>query len=198
VSDSVRGRLLVAAPSLLDPNFHRTVVLMLEHNDEGALGVVLNRPSDVELEGPLPTWHHLAASPPVVFVGGPVGDGMAIGLGSRPNGHSDGRRADDTAPLVTDDDAGYHPVFGALGSVDLGRDPDDVGGVQRVRVFAGYAGWSAGQLESELELGGWIVVDADVDDAFSPQPDALWRSVLRRQSGRLSWLANFPDDPRSN
>jgi len=191
VAESLRGRLLIAAPGLLDPNFVRTVVLMLEHNDDGALGVVLNRPTDLDVAEPLPLWRPVAASPPVIFAGGPVGDGVAIGLG----------RMEAVAPVPPSgemEDVGYAPLFGRLASVDLGRAPDDIDGVELVRIFAGYAGWGGGQLEEELEAGGWIVVDALPDDALDPEPAELWRTVLKRQPGTLSWLANFPLDPRMN
>src|ERR1700694_56140 len=120
------GRLLVANPVLPDPNFDRTVVLMLAHEEEGALGVVLNRPSEMELDAPLPRWERLAADPPVVFVGGPVAPGAAICLGRMPAGQ----------PA-----AGWTPVTGELGTLDLEQDPDEVAeGVAQIRVFAGYAG----------------------------------------------------------
>src|SRR4051812_14198173 len=132
---SLTGRLLVAAPALADPNFDRSVILVLAHGDGGALGVVLNRPSVTGVAGSLPDgWESLAAPPRVLFVGGPVGGGAAIGLAR--------------AQAPTRDTAGWSPVLGRLGTVDLGSAPDalDVS-LEVVRVFAGYAGWSAGQLE---------------------------------------------------
>lgn len=180
---SLKGRLLVALPVLVDPNFDRTVVLVLEHGDEGALGVVLNRPGDLRLDEPLPSWADVAAPPAVVFVGGPVGAGAAIGLGLVPG-----------APSERD---GFVQVAGDLGTVDLGSAPLDVG-VAEVRVFAGYSGWGPGQLEDEILAGAWLVVDAGPDDALSPDPSTLWRRVLRRQPGRTAWLANLPTDPSVN
>jgi putative transcriptional regulator len=93
---------------------------------------------------------------------------------------------------------GFAPLFAGLGTVDVAQDPDDVGDVELVRIFAGYAGWGAGQLEDEIEEGAWIVVDADPGDALSDQPDDLWRRVLRRQGGMIAWLANCPPDPSLN
>jgi putative transcriptional regulator len=184
MTESTRGRLLVATPELEDPNFFRTVVLVLEHNKEGALGVVLNRPSPSPLAEPLPRWTDLAADPAVVFVGGPVQTEAAIGLA---------RRADAGQP------EGFAPLFGDLGTVDLERAPDDVAPpVDRVRVFAGYAGWGPGQLEGELEADGWFVVDAEPADPWSPEPAELWRAVLRRQRGKLRVFAEFPADPALN
>jgi putative transcriptional regulator len=185
VDASLKGRLLVASPALRDPNFDRTIVLVLEHTDDGALGLVLNRPSETELAEMLPAWGGVAAEPGVVFVGGPVSPGSAIGLAVAQAG---------------DDGDGFVPVVGPLGTVDLTRDPDDVRpDVRAVRVFAGYAGWAGGQLEQELDAGGWFVVDADgFADALAEDPEHLWRTVLRRQRGPLAWLAHFPEDPETN
>ncbi|MEX2537455.1 MAG: YqgE/AlgH family protein [Actinomycetota bacterium] len=184
-SEALRGRLLVATPHLLDPNFFRTVVLVVEHSEEGAAGVVLNRPSDTELsEGPLGDWERIAADPPLVFVGGPVAPGAAVCLA---------KSAPEERP------PGWQPVVDGLGVLDLGHEVDEIRpGVDRVRVFAGYSGWGAGQLEMEIDDGSWYVVDADPEDALSSQPGGLWRFVLKRQGGKLGLVANFPVDPSSN
>ena len=197
---SLRGRLLVAAPTLRDPNFDRTVVLVLEHTDDGALGVVLNRPSDIEVADALPGgWELLAAEPPVVFLGGPVAPTGAIcvarrgGRGIRPYDHD---RDDDDED---DDDAQWQPLFGDLGIVDLERPPEDVAAeVADLRVFVGHAGWGPGQLEGEVEVGGWFVLDALPDDTVAARPDALWELVLRRQGGAMARVALFPSDPTMN
>lgn len=171
-------------PALRDPNFDRSVVLLLAHGDEGALGVVLNRPSDATATEALPPWAPVASEPGVVFVGGPVAVGTAIGLGLAPREQSN---------------TGWTRVLGPLGVVDLSIEPGNVGGgVEAVRLFTGYAGWSPGQLEGELAESAWAVVPAEVDDVFAPRPDTLWRDVLRRQPGRLGWLANFPADASVN
>lgn len=180
------GRLLVATPLIGDPNFDRTVVLVLEHGAGGAIGVVLNRPTDTDLVDPLPDWGTVAAEPRVVFVGGPVGHGSAIGVA----------RTEEPATAGGD---GAAPVAGPLSTVDLSRPPGLVRpGVEAVRVFAGYAGWGDDQLEREIEAGAWLVVDARPGDAFSPDPERLWADVLRRQPGRVAWLANYPPDPTMN
>lgn len=181
----LRGRLLVATPSLLDPNFFRTVVLMVEHSDDGAAGLVLNRPSEMPLdEGPLKAWEDVAAEPPLVFVGGPVQPAAAVCLA---------RAAADAAPT------GFEPVVDGLGVVDIGREMAELRPcVERIRVFAGYAGWGPGQLETEIEEGAWYVLDADPEDALSSQPGGLWRSVLKRQGGHLALVSNFPADPTMN
>lgn len=186
MTSSVARRLLVATPMLLDPNFFRTVVFMIEHTDEAALGVVLNRPSDATLEVAVPEWCALAADPSVAFVGGPVQPHEAvIGLGR-------------TRPDVEPAD-GWYPLLGPVGTVDLGRSPAEVSpDVEAVRVFAGYAAWGAGQLDGELAQRGWYVVDAEIDDLLTAEPDSLWRRVLRRQGGDLAIAANFPLDPTSN
>jgi putative transcriptional regulator len=134
----------------------------------------------------LPDWGPVAADPAVVFVGGPVSPDSAIGLALAAEA--------DVAEL-----AGWIPVMGGLGTVDLARDPTEVRPrVRSVRVFAGYAGWAGGQLEGELEAGGWFVADSQDDDALTAEPQLLWRGVLKRQPGAVSWLANFPLDPATN
>ena len=185
MSDSLRGRLLVATPDLADPNFFRTVVLILEHTDDGALGVVLNRPSpDTTVETPLPAWAPLAVDPPVIFVGGPVQPEAAIGLA---------RRADRGDP------DGFAPLSDELGTVDLERDPALVAPrIDRLRVFAGYSGWGPHQLEAELEADGWFVVDAEPSDLWTAEPEALWRAVLRRQRGKERLFAEYPLDASLN
>lgn len=183
IAGTLKGRLLVASPALRDPNFDRTVVLLLEHTEDGALGVVLNRPSQLDLSEALPEWGGLAIEPQVVFVGGPVQTGSLIGL----------------AAAWTDGQVeGWTPLIGRLGAVDL-EHPDALApGIGEVRIFSGYAGWASGQLESELEVGAWFVLDAAPDDALSPEPERLWRTVLRRQGGRLALMASYPENPDWN
>jgi putative transcriptional regulator len=176
----VPGALLVATPRLKDPNFDRTVVMLLDHNDEGAIGVVLNRPSQLAVIEALPAWSGHVAEPAVVFVGGPVAPGSAICLAEAP------------PDLAAD---GWQPLFGGLGTVDVSRRPDDLAeGIAGVRVFAGYAGWAPGQLEGEIEAGAWIVAHGGRDDAMSAAPGGLWQDVLRRQGGVVAAMAVFPDD----
>jgi putative transcriptional regulator len=177
-----RGRLLVATPPLVDENFDRTVVFVLEHHDEGTIGVVINRPSDEALEVPLDRWIDLQSAPSSVFTGGPVETSALIAL------------AQTKAPL-TDDGEWLSPIVGPIASADLTADPALVAAeVRGVRIFRGYAGWGPGQLDDEIDAGAWLVLDAEVEDVFSDEPHDLWRSVLRRQPGRLAWLANAPDD----
>jgi putative transcriptional regulator len=174
----------VATPALVDQNFFRTVVLIVEHNADGAAGVVLNRPSEMPLSGgPLDAWEDAAADPPLVFVGGPVQPDAAVCLA---RAHADDR------PQA------FEPIFDGLGVLDLGREIGDLRTGVRIRVFAGYAGWGAGQLEHEIDEGAWYVVDADPEDALSSEPIGLWRYVLRRQPGKLALVANFPIDPTMN
>jgi len=187
MTDSLRGKLLVAAPMLVDPNFNRTVVLLLEHNDDGAIGLVLNRPSDVVLNDALSSWAELAPAPAVVFVGGPVSAESAIGL------------AEARSSTVETETDGFAPLLEGLGTVDLARPPDLVlPAVARVRVFAGYAGWASEQLEYELREEAWFVVDRLPQDLWSDDPAGMWRAVLRRQRGLVAHVANFPVDLRSN
>ncbi len=183
--ESTARRLLVATPTLTDPNFSRTVVFMVEHNVDGALGVVLNRPTEVALTDPLPEWSTVATEPGVAFLGGPVQPQDAvIGL------------ARVTAPEECD---GWQPLVGTIGTVDLGRSPEEIPiAFESVRVFAGYAGWGPRQLDVELARNDWFVVDAHPDDMFTRDPAVLWRDVLRRQRGDLAMMANFPRDPSVN
>lgn len=184
---SLTGRLLVATPALADPNFDRAVVLLLDHDDEGSLGVVLNRPTPVDVGDVLEPWAGLAGRPQVVFQGGPVSLDSALALAVIPG---EGREAD---PL------GWRRVHGAIGLVDLEAPPELLAGeLGSLRIFAGYAGWAPGQLEEELVDGAWYVVDSEPGDVFSPDPERLWRSVLRRQRNELAMVATYPDDPSLN
>ena len=188
---SAKGRLLVATPQLTDPNFTRTVVLVLEHDQPGAVGVVLNRPLHVEVGEILDPWSELAgaATPAVVFSGGPVSPDAVIGLARPVPGIADPQ----WRPVVDGDAAG------GAGVVDLSLAPvDQPVPLQSARLFSGYAGWAPGQLEGELEDGGWFLVDAVTDDVFAAEPDRLWHDVLQRQGGSLAMLAAYPPSPSVN
>ena len=181
-SPQTKGRLLLATPPLEDPNFDRTVIYVLEHHEDGAIGLVLNRPSDEALEAPLDRWIDLQTAPSSVFTGGPVETNAMIGMA--------------TTKVVTDEPVEHiTPISGLIASTDLSADPALVAAhVDTVRVFRGYAGWTGGQLDAEIDQGAWLVLDAEIDDVFSDRPDELWYTVLKRQPGRLSWLALAPDD----
>lgn len=181
----LQGKLVVAKPSLEDPNFARTVVFLLAHGDQGALGLVLNRPTITPLSSPLPEWEDLASGPAVVFVGGPVSEGT-ICLAR-------------VQPEVAVPTNGYLPLQGALGTVDLEADPAFVAPwVQNLRIFAGYAGWAPGQLEDELADGAWWLLEPEEADIFDPQPSLLWKRVLRRQGGDFLLVSAYPPDPTLN
>ncbi len=183
--ESLTGRLLVATPQLRDPNFERTVVLLVAHEEGGALGVVLNRATEVAVAEVLANWGPLASEPAVVFEGGPVQPEAAICLARTRVGVS---RI-----------AGFNRVSGAVGTVDLSADPTRIAdSVVGVRVFAGYAGWAPGQLEGEISGGSWFVFDALPGDAFVTRPDDLWPMVLRRQGGLTAAVAIYPADPTLN
>lgn len=182
---TLTGRLLVATPVLTDPNFARSVVLMLDHNEEGALGIVVNRPLEVDVSAVLPAWQPYATAPGRLFQGGPVALDSALGVVAVPG--------DDEEPV------GVKRIIGSLGLVDLDVPPEIIaGGVAGLRIFAGYAGWGAGQLEEEIAQGAWYVVEAESRDAFTDTPQALWRQVLRRQRGDLAFVSTFPEDPSLN
>lgn len=179
------GSLLVATPTLQDPNFDRTVVIGVGHESDGVLGVVLNRATERRVAHYLDQWAELAGDTAVLFEGGPVQPDAAIGLGWR--------KAD--APF---NDA-FRPVLGRLGTLDLARGPDEVAPLlEGMRVFTGYAGWAPGQLESEIEAGAWMVFDALPADPFAADPEELWGMVWKRQGGLLSAVAHFPADPAMN
>jgi putative transcriptional regulator len=184
--DALAGKLLVANPRLADPNFDRSVVLVLAHTGDGALGVILNRPSDTQILDPLPRWSGLADFPSLIFEGGPVGRDSVICLARVP------------APALLESRVGpngWRHVAGDVGTLDLDLDPDLIGGaVGSLRIFAGYAGWAAGQLEGELLAGGWWVLEAQPADPFSEHPGDLWHDVLRRQRGDLRMVATYPKD----
>lgn len=167
------GKLLVAAPMLEDPNFYRTVVLIVEHNEDGAVGIVLNRATEDPAAKYLPGWEEHLVPPGLVHSGGPVQPEVAIGLG----------RSTDPAALA------------GLVLVDPSEPPDVA--APKIRVYAGYSGWSGGQLEEELAAGTWFVLEAAPDDAFA-HPDRLWSQVLRRQPGLLGAIGLYPDDARLN
>ena len=193
-STPTKGRLLLATPPLEDPNFDRTVIYVLEHHDEGALGLVLNRPSLEELGDALQPWSEMQSDPSLVFVGGPVEPDALIAIARV--------REPLAEPSGEDDDPGDRhlaPLTGDLASADLAADPLDVAAsISALRVFRGYAGWGPGQLDGEIEAGAWLVLDPEPSDLFTDAPDDLWRVVLRRQPGRLAWLAGAPDDLSAN
>ena len=179
--DSLEGQLLVASPGLHDPNFRRAVVLVTEHTDEGAAGLVLNRPSPSPVAELVPQLEELVDVGEQVWLGGPVQPNAVLVLGE----------------FVDPDDAAV-PLFAGLGFPAL-DDPEEVVPVTtRRRVFAGYAGWGAGQLESELERDDWILEPAENDDAFTDDPEELWADVLRRKGGIYELVSRMPEDPSVN
>jgi putative transcriptional regulator len=172
---SYRGKLLVASPLLVEPVFRKTVILLLEDNDDGALGVILNRESEEAVENHLPGWGHVAAGSGRIHLGGPVEP--AVGVAIAPV------RPGETATLP------------GLRTVDLEEDPDP--GLRSVRIYSGYSGWAPGQLDAELEEGSWYLLEASPDDPFD-DPVGQWERVLRRQSGLLAMMSTFPDNPEMN
>ncbi|MGL5909312.1 MAG: YqgE/AlgH family protein [Phycicoccus sp.] len=184
-SSHTTGRLLVATPQIEEGVFRRSVVLVLHHDGDGAQGVVLNRPIDATVDAVLPGWEEHASRPAKVFQGGPVQLDSALGLVAVPGDSPEPR--------------GVKRLFGSVALVDLDTPPllvaDELSGL---RIFAGYAGWSAGQLDAEITTGSWYVVDVESGDAFTDEPDDLWRHVLTRQPTPLRWVAWYPSDPSLN
>ncbi|MGH9297063.1 MAG: YqgE/AlgH family protein [Acidimicrobiales bacterium] len=194
-----KGRLLVATPKLDDPNFFRTVVLLLAHDEDGSLGVVINRPGDTPVAEVVPTWAFHASPPGLLFEGGPVHLNAAICVGR----HDAPQRGDAPVSGLDPEDEfdveGYSPLVGGLGTVDLHRDPDDIAvALLGLRVFKGYAGWGGGQLEEEIETGAWFVVEGAAEDVLTEDPSGLWELVLRRQGGWMSVISRHPLDPSLN
>ena len=183
MADSLRGKLLVASPTLLDPNFARTVVLIAEHTEEGAMGLVLNRPATTTVSEAVPELAWLTGDEDPVYVGGPVAETAVIVLAEfeRP----------EVAGALVEGDLGF-----------IGTDADDrdtlEGAVRRARVFAGHAGWGPGQLEGELEEESWIVEPPLREEIFTDDAATLWSAVLRRKGRRYALLATIPLDPSLN
>ena len=183
MADSLRGKLLLASPTLLDPNFVRTVVLIAEHTEEGAMGLVLNRPAASTVSEAVPDLAWLTGDDEQVYVGGPVAETAVIVLAEfdRP----------DVAGALVDDDLGF-----------IGTDADDPevleGAIRRARVFAGHAGWGPGQLEDELAEEAWIIEPPERPEIFTEDPDGLWSHVLRRKGREFALLSTMPLDPTLN
>lgn len=181
----LRGRLLVASPVLTDPNFDRTVILLVEHGADGALGLVLNRPSELPVGEVLAKWAERAAAPGAMFLGGPVQPSAVICLAGADE-------APDADPVLT------ATAVPGISLVDLDGDPDLVPPGVELRCFAGYTGWGGGQLEAEIDEGSWFVVDPLPADPFVARPSRLWREVLARQPGPLARYALYPSNPMVN
>jgi putative transcriptional regulator len=180
--ESLRGKLLIAAPALADPNFARTVVLIGEHtDDEGALGVVLNRPAPATVVDTIPALAPLVGPDDQLFVGGPVQPTDVVVLAE----FVDPARAG----LLVVENVGF--LMGAVNA-------DIVDAIARARIFAGYAGWGEGQLEAEIAMGSWYVEPALPSDVFASDPDGLWSDVLTRMGPRYALVATMPLDPSLN
>lgn len=179
--ERVGGRLLIAGPGLWDPNFRRSIVLVGHHDEEGALGVVLNRTLDVTVGEAVPALGVIADPDERVFRGGPVQSASVVVL------------ADFAEPAMASVLA-----FGSIGFLPDGSGDDVIASVRRARVFAGYAGWGAGQLEAELEDGSWVVEPAEPGDVFHPTPERLWDDVLKRKGRAFDLLRLMPRDPSLN
>ncbi len=180
--ESARGALLIAGPTLLDPNFWRTVVLIVEHNEEGALGLVLNRPSETTVGEAVTELEELVDLEEHLYIGGPVQPSAVIVL-------AEFEDPSDAALIAFDD-------IGVLGT---GSSPEAVSaGVREGRAFVGHAGWGPGQLDSELERSDWILEPARRSDAFTDEPRELWSTVLTRKGGSYALVARMPPDPSVN
>ena len=177
------GLLLVATPVLSETEFDRTVLLILEHDESGTFAVVLNRPSGITVDSVLPEWSNDPVGGDILYMGGPVAPDSALGIGLLDRRSS----APDSVRAVTDE----------LCVVDLDDEPH-MAGLSALRIFSGYAGWEEGQLDDELDEGAWYVVAGGSGDVFDPEPETLWRRVLRRQPGELAFVGTFSEDPALN
>lgn len=181
------GTLLLANTDLLEPTFRRSVIYVVEHNDGGTLGVVLNRPSETAVYNVLPQWAKVAAKPKTMYIGGPVKRDAALCLATL------------RAGMQAQDVPGLRHVQGRMVMVDLDADPDSIAPVvEGVRIFAGYSGWTMGQLDGEIERDDWIVLSALPSDVLAEPRIDLWSRVLRRQPLPLSLLATHPIDISRN
>ena len=180
--DSARGQLLIAGPSLVDPNFWRTVVLLVEHSPEGAFGLVLNRPSETSVGEAVPELGEVIDPAEPLFIGGPVQPSSVVILGHFEDPGD--------AALLAFDDVG---VLGTASSLE-----DMSVGLRAARGFVGHSGWGAGQLEAELERGDWFLEPARLEDAFARAPRDLWAAVLTRKGGSYALVARMPLDPSLN
>lgn len=179
--ESLRGQLLIAAPNLLDPNFARTVVLVAEHTEEGAMGLVLNRASETTVAEAVPELESLAGDD-VVHVGGPVAPQSVVIVGEFED--------PEDAGLIVCDDVGLPAADADLDGLPYVT--------RRVRVFAGHAGWGPGQLDAELERDDWILETARPEEIFTSDPERLWSTVLERKGGQFALVARMPIDPSLN
>lgn len=179
--ESLGGKLLISGSGLWDPNFRRTVVLIGHHDEEGAVGVVLNRVTEVSVLEAVPPLADLVEPDATLFIGGPVQPQAAVVV------------ADLAEPARMEVVA-----FDSIGFLPENADPEQLGQIRRARVFSGYAGWGPGQLESEMEGGSWIVEPALAEDVFTSEPNRLWETVLRRKGHEFDVLRLMPMDPSLN
>lgn len=179
-----KGMVLVAMPNLLDPNFRQTIVLLCEHGQEGSMGIVVNRPTTVPLTTVLPGEEALRGRPDRIFSGGPV---------------------QRNALMVLYQGLPSPRAISVLGDLHLSGDPELISdperflcSEERIRFYLGYAGWSPGQLQMELEAGGWNAVPGDSGIVFQSDPVRLWPRMMQDLGGEFSVYAQMPPDPGLN
>ncbi len=183
MDEFVAGKLLVASPKLDDPNFARTVVYVGMHDAKGAFGLVLNRVLAIDVSDHLEGWERAVSAPAVLFKGGPVEPSAVLGLATP---------LDEPGP-------GWSEMAGGAGLIDMSLPAAETAPLLgHLRMFLGYSGWGAGQLDAEIRDEGWFVVALELSDLFSEEPERLWHRVLRRQPGKLAMFAYFPEDPTRN
>ena len=179
------GELPVASAGVEDEYWAQTVILLLDTDDGGALGVILNHHALTPLDEVLPQWTDLVTPPQILFAGGPMSTDGAVCLARL--AHSD------------EEPPGWRRIVGDLGLLHLDTPVElAMGAYEDLRIFAGYAGWEPGQLEAEIVRGDWHRVPLRDEDVFAADQDGLWRRVLRRQGGDLAWFSTWVADPESN
>lgn len=179
--DSLRGQLLIAGPTLEDPNFRRTVVLICVHGEEGALGLVLNRPSELMLGDAVPELTGALGDQGRLWLGGPVAPDSVVLL----------------AEFVEPGESLV--IAGELGLVTDGAGLDSLGErTRRMRAFVGHAGWAPGQLDAEVERDDWILAPLRAADPFDQAAETMWSGALEAMGGRFALVARMPEDPSLN
>ena len=179
--DSLKGQLLIAGAGIFGAAFRQAVVLLAEHDETSALGFVVNRPSELIAAEAATALADLPLPDPRIYHGGPVQPGAVAVLGEFEHAELAGNL-----------------IFGSVGMLGAGPEGISTEGVRRAKVFSGYAGWGAGQLESELDEGAWVIEDARAEDVFAKDPDRLWRDVLRRKGVEFVMLSTMSSDPTAN
>ena len=176
-----KGVLLVAAPELRDPHFYQTVILIITYGQDGAIGLVINKPTDINMRKALPDITITKKGLPPLYIGGPVDRSKLFILFTSGTPVSGGQNITDSIYFSYDKETAKKLL-------------EDSNSTNKVRAYAGYAGWEPGQLESEIRRGAWITVKADINKVFSDSPLSLWPSLFRSPGDLL--IQKYRDIPQ--